>query len=184
MNFNAPLPRAKQPGFHEGSALRSVRDSDVNAKMWQKNRDIGKCLNSVAQATEQNSKQIAKLLRRVVGGGGGNRISLQVILYGDPTTQGYEEGIFYKILDSDDIVTTGIVCAGSATPVKATAGKYLCLKSVPKIILTGHTGYNAGVTDSPYFIPQIPDASGSLDPADANKYWELFTPSQICDGMI
>lgn len=100
-------------------------------------------------------------------------------------TKACTAGVFYKLLDSDSIVTTGIVCVGSATAVKATAGKYLCLKSVPALKNDG--------TDQPYYIPQIPDASGSLVPDDpsgslaaenANKYWELFTPSQICDGVI
>ena len=102
----------------------------------------------------------------------------------DPT-KACSAGIFYKILDTDSIVTAGIVCAGSASPVKATAGKYLCLKAVPALKNDG--------TDKPYYIPQIPDASGSLVPddpsgnlaaANANKYWELFTPSQICEGVI
>ena len=156
--------------------MRSVRDSDANSKQWKKNQDISKSLNAVAQATAQNGKQIVKLLRRVVGGGGGSGTSLQVALYGDPTLQGYDDGIFYKILDSDSIVTTGIVCAGSATPVTATAGLWLCLKSVPALKNDGN--------DLAYYIPQIPDASGSLDPANANKYWQMFAPSQICGGMI
>jgi hypothetical protein len=48
--------------------MRSVRDSDANSKMWQKNRDIGRAVNSVMQATDQNTKQIQKLRRRIVGG--------------------------------------------------------------------------------------------------------------------
>jgi hypothetical protein len=154
--------------------MRSVRDSDANAKLWQKNRDIGKSLNSIAQATEQNTRQIAKLRRRMIGGGG-NSFSLQCKLYGNPTTQGYTAGIFYKLLDTDFAVTDGYVCAGSSTPVKATAGKWLCLKDVPALKNDG--------SDLPNYLPTLPAASGSLDPDNALNYWEFFTPSQICvDG--
>tara|TARA_R110000868_G_scaffold221_2_gene2112 strand:+ start:789 stop:1220 length:432 start_codon:yes stop_codon:yes gene_type:complete len=72
MNFNCPIPRAKQPGFHESSSMRSVRDGDANSKQWQKNKTIGKAVNAIAQTTEQNSRQIQKLRRRIVGGGVGS----------------------------------------------------------------------------------------------------------------
>ena len=93
----------------------------------------------------------------------------------DPT-KACTAGVFYKLLDSDSIVATGIVCAGSATPVTAIAGKWLCLKSVPVLANDG--------TDLAKYIPTLPAASGSLDPDNADNYWEFFTPSQICDGVI
>lgn len=65
MNFNSPIPRAKQPTFHEGSALRSVRDGDSTAKQWQKNKSVSKAVNGIAQAVEQTQKQVNKLRRRV-----------------------------------------------------------------------------------------------------------------------
>jgi hypothetical protein len=55
------------------------------------------------------------------------------------------------------------------------AGKWLCLKSVPKL--------KNDTTDPAKYIPTIPAASGSLDPANADNYWEIFTASQLCiDG--
>jgi hypothetical protein len=98
-----------------------------------------------------------------------------VVLYGDPTAQGYAAGVFYKILDTDFAVTDGYVCSSGAT-VKAVAGKWLCLKSVPTL--------KNDTTDPAKYIPTIPAASGSYDPANADNYWEFFTPSQICDGVI
>lgn len=177
MNFNSPIPRAKQPGFHEGSALRSVRDGDSNSKIWQKEKTVSKSLNALAQATEQNSKQIQKLRRRIVGGAAAASITGWYWeegsrLYGDPTANSYSKNQVVKILETDSIVTTGIVCAGSATAVMATAGKWVCLQDVPALKNDG--------TDNPAYIPHLPAVSGSLDPDNAGNYWEFLTPSSIC----
>ena len=177
MNFNCPIPKTKQPGFHESSSMRSVRDGDANSKQWQKNKTIGKAVNAISQTTEQNSRQIQKLRRRVIGGGGGVSVSGWYWeegsrLYGDPTANSYSKNQVVKVLETDAIVTTGIVCVGSGTPVMATAGKWVCLQDVP--ILKNDK------TDLAAYIPHLPAVSGSLDPDNAGNYWEFLTPSSIC----
>jgi hypothetical protein len=156
--------------------MRSVRDGDANSKQWQKNKTIGKALNAISQTTEQNSRQIQKLRRRIVGGGGGGTSGWYwesgSRLYGDPTVNSYSENQVVKILESDSIVTTGIVCEGSSTPVTAVAGKWVCVQDVPVLLNNGH--------DNPAYIPTLPIVSGSGDPDNSNNYWELITPSNIC----
>jgi|GEM_PF-5010454 len=93
-------------------------------------------------------------------------------LYGDPTVNSYVKNQVVKLLDTDFAVATGYVCAGSASHITATAGKWVCLQAVPKLKNDG--------TDNPAYIPQIPAVSGSLDPDNAGNYWELITPSSLC----
>lgn len=177
MNFNSPIPRAVQPRFHESTSMRSVRDSDANAKQWQKSKIISRSFNGINQATEQNTRQIQKLKRRIVGGAAAASISGWYWeegsrLYGNPTANSYSENQVVKILETDSIVTTGIVCAGSGTAVMATAGKWVCLQDVPALKNDG--------TDLAAYIPHLPAVSGSLDPDNAGNYWEFLTPSSIC----
>jgi len=177
MNFNSPIPRAVQPRFHESTSMRSVRDSDANAKQWQKSKIISRSFNSINQATEQNTRQIQKLKRRIVGGSdntgnAGWYWESDKRLYGNPTVNSYTENQVVKILETDAIVTTGIVCTGSVTPVMATAGKWVCLQDVPVLKNDG--------TDNPAYIPSLPAVSGSLDPDNSGNYWEFLTPSSIC----
>lgn len=93
-------------------------------------------------------------------------------LYGDPAKNSYQENQVVKILETDSIVTAGIVCAGSATPVKAQPGKWVATRNVKSLKNDG--------TDNPALIPQIPQLSGSLDPDNAGNFWELITPSSVC----
>jgi hypothetical protein len=170
----SPSRNLTLPKGHEASPLRSPRDSDNPLKLWQKINQHVRQMESMVQVVDQLSKNIEKNRRRILGGQGGSS-SISCQLYGNPTTQSYTVGTFYKLLDTDFAVTNGYVCAGSETPVKATAGKWLCLKSVPVLLNDG--------TDLPNYIPTLPAASGSLDPSNAGNYWEFFTPSQICvDG--
>ena len=177
MNFNSPIPRAVQPRFHESTSMRSVRDSDANAKQWRKSKVISRSFNGINQATEQNTRQIQKLKRRIVGGAAAASITGWYWeegsrLYGDPTANSYSENQVVKVLETNTTVTTGIVCAGSATAVMATAGKWVCLQDVPALKNDG--------TDNPAYIPHLPAVSGSLDPDNAGNYWEFLTPSSIC----
>jgi hypothetical protein len=69
VNFNSPLPRATQPFHHEGSELRSVRDSDSNSKLWQKAAIGQRQNNQYGEAIERITRELGRLRRRVVGGG-------------------------------------------------------------------------------------------------------------------
>lgn len=105
-NFNAPIPRAKQPTYHEGSALRSVRDSDANAKQWQKNKQVVKSLNGAIQAIEQTQKQVNALKRRIIGSA--NTADIEGHLRGE-----WYEGANEDTSTDDIWVVTGGASAGA-----------------------------------------------------------------------
>lgn len=174
VNSNHTLPIA-----HESSALRSPRDSDDSKKQWKRSRVTNSQADSHKQAIQALSSQVEKIRRRILGGAQAATTTgwfwtESKRLYGDPTANSYKKNQVVKILETDSIVTTGIVCAGSATAVKATAGKWICLQDVPTISATDPTNNN------PAYIPAIPAVSGSLDPDNAGNYWEFLTPSSIC----
>jgi len=169
-NHTLPIP-------HESSALRSPRDSDDAHRQWKRAKITNSQSESSKQAILALSRQVEKIRRRILGGSGASVPAGWYWddgkkLYGDPTVNNYSKNQIVKILETDSIVTTGIVCAGSATAVKATAGKWVCLQNVSVLKNDG--------TDNPAYIPAIPAASGSLDPDNANNYWEFLTPSSIC----
>jgi len=164
VNFNAPIPRASQPYYHEGSSLRSNRDGDAVAKQWQKNRTVSKSVYAVVQALEQTQKEVNRLRRRIIGGGFGGG-ELEIELY-DPTEDCFA-GTIYKIRTTDAAAVTGIEVS-EETFIKAMPGKFYCLKDVP-----------ANPTEAKH-IPQIPDGSGQTDPEHADKHWEFITPATIC----
>lgn len=68
MNFNSPLPRARQPFFHEGSGLRSVRDSDATARLWTKNNIVKRAESDTQRVLANVQQQLAQLRRRQIGG--------------------------------------------------------------------------------------------------------------------
>ena len=176
-SFPNPISQRVQSNVRESSSQRSIRDSDSGPKMWIKLSLLIKNVGNLSSSVASLQIQVAKIKRRVVGGGGGVSGWFWTDgkkLYGDPTANSYTKNQIVKILESDAIVTTGIVCAGSATAVKATPGKWVCLKNVPTLSATEPTGNN------PAYIPAIPAVSGSLDPDNAGNYWEFLTPSSIC----
>ena len=68
MNFNAPISRGSQPEFHEGSGLRSVRDSDSTSQLWKKNKAVKNQHVSDGQALTALTREVGKLRRRIPGG--------------------------------------------------------------------------------------------------------------------
>jgi hypothetical protein len=66
-----PLPRIGLPRLHEGSGLRSGRDSDVTAKLWQKVLPVDQQLYRACQAIEELQRQLNRLRRRSGGSGEG-----------------------------------------------------------------------------------------------------------------
>jgi hypothetical protein len=88
-----------------------------------------------------------------------------------PTEYGSAVDQIQKVLEDQAEVETGIVCAGSDTPVKATPGKFVALKTVPKLKNDG--------TDNPNWIPQLP-MPGGTDPDNVLNFWEWIGPSSVC----
>jgi len=125
-----------------------------------------------------NSQSLSGTVLGVTAGGPAGNMGWMLVdgkkLYGDPTVNSYKKNQVVKILESDSIVTTGIVCLGSFSATKAVAGKWVCLQDVPVLLNDG--------TDDPAYIPTVPADSGSLDPDNTGNYWEFITPSSICAG--
>ena len=86
MNFSTPLPRASQPRYAEGSAMRSNRDADSNAKQWQKNRAVGKQNDATTRVLAKMQQDIGRIRRSRAGGGSGAGIVKQFTL-AQPTIQ-------------------------------------------------------------------------------------------------
>ena len=67
MNFNTPIPRTTAPKWHEGSPLRSVRDSDANATAWKRSQNSGSQSEDYGRALTKLQKELNKLKRRQTG---------------------------------------------------------------------------------------------------------------------
>jgi len=67
MNFNNPIPRAVQPLYNEGSALRPSRDSDTVGQAWKKNDAVNTQLQSIVQNVAKLQTDIGKLKKRQTG---------------------------------------------------------------------------------------------------------------------
>jgi hypothetical protein len=67
MNFSNPIPRATQPLFAEGSALRSVRDSDSVAQGWKKSDSTSAQSQNYGAAIEKLQREIGRLRHRQPG---------------------------------------------------------------------------------------------------------------------
>jgi len=59
--FNNPQPQKKLPKFHEGSRLKSPRDSDSIGRVWSKNKTI----ESQVASMSENLKQVIQELNRI-----------------------------------------------------------------------------------------------------------------------
>lgn len=70
MNANIPIPMAQRQAFAEGSKLASARDSRNNPLLWRKARSMQNFEHGNSQALQKLSRQVSKMQRRIVGGGG------------------------------------------------------------------------------------------------------------------
>lgn len=68
MEYNSAQPIQKRPAFAEGSRLASTRDTRNNPFLWKKAANTSAQLESVLQATQKTSREVAKMRRRIVGG--------------------------------------------------------------------------------------------------------------------
>ena len=166
MNFNSPIPRAKQPDFHQGSALRSVRDSDNVDKQWLKTKDLAKAINSIAQAAEQTQKQVNKMQRRMLG-------AVHPIYAWHKPENGlfevnadwnYSEGSVIHIQSTNGLVITGIHDRAnpSGSMKQSCPGLWVAMQDVPaQVTISGVLQWN---------LPQwpLPVPTNYDDPAN---YW-------------
>lgn len=173
-NRNVSLPTP-----HESSSLRPARDSDDLRQAYKRQIKHRDQVSGDRVAVDQLTRQVEKIRRRILGGAAGSSPAGWFWIKGkrkyNPTVDGYKESQIVKILSSDAMVTTGLVCTGSAVPVKATPGKWVALQAVPVLV--------AG-SANPAMIPQLPMPGGDSDPDNAGNYWEFISPATLCVGGV
>jgi len=173
-NRNVSLPTP-----HESSSLRPARDSDDLRQAYKRQIKHREQVSGDRVAVDQLTRQVEKIRRRILGGAAGSSPAGWFWIKGkrkyNPTVDSYKESQIVKILNDDDVVVTGLVCTGSAIPVKATPGKWVALQAVPVLKNDG--------TDNPAMIPQLPMPAGT-DPDNAGNYWEFISPATVCVGGV
>ena len=70
MIINCPLPRATQPRYHEGSAMRSIRDGDATSRQWRRTQVSGRNSGGTDRQMFFMLQKLARQRHRIVGGGG------------------------------------------------------------------------------------------------------------------
>lgn len=60
MRFNSPIPRTGLPHYSEASPQRSIRDADVTARQWLKNKDVGKQLAWLSNSVQQIQRYLER----------------------------------------------------------------------------------------------------------------------------
>ena len=119
MNFNNPIPRATQPRFHEGSGLRSVRDSDALAVQWKKERTVSGQSADYGNALARIQRELIKLRRRQLGYmQGGETLSHPFKIYQPTNYAQFATGITF--LGTDGTPTTCNIDATKPTDFTAT----------------------------------------------------------------
>jgi hypothetical protein len=166
MQFNQSLPLLPRPKYAEGTGLSSERDSRNNSQLWKKGEISAGQIESLAQAVQKISREVAKQRRRIVGGGGGksgwhkpNNNKYEV-----DATVAYDEGSVIHIQPTDSLVTTGIRDAAHPTGALVTscAGYWVSTQDVPaKTTVSGNDVWN---------LPQYPiPVPTNVD--DATNFW-------------
>jgi hypothetical protein len=116
MNFSNPIPRGVQPKYHEGSALRSVRDADTNARQWSKNSSVGGQNDNLMNAVSKTQRDLASLRRRQLGYQGNTILSHPFKIY-QPTN--YSTFTTGRILSETGAVTVCNINASVPTNLAA-----------------------------------------------------------------
>lgn len=69
MMYSSPLPRGRQPRYHEASGLRSTRDQDATARQWIRSKTSGFNSGGTDRQMFFMLQKLNRQRRRVVGGG-------------------------------------------------------------------------------------------------------------------
>jgi len=110
---SSPVPRAKQPKWHESSPLQSFRENDSTSRQWLRASKNGYNTDGIARQVGVLTQQMGRYRRRIVGGGASTSS-------GGMQWKGEYNGGSYK---AQNVVTF--------TPNGASAGNYVALKDVP-----------------------------------------------------
>jgi len=174
MNFNTPIPHANQPKYHEGSPMRSVRDADSNAKMWQRVKTNQGQSNVSISALQQLQRQVAQLRRRIVGGGGGVTGWHFADKFEVNPTLDYDKGSVIHIQPTSTLVTTGIKDLAHPTNpvVKSSPGWWEAMQDVPAKVTISSVDY--------WNLPQAPmPVDTNMD--DPANFWMSIGTTGLCD---
>jgi hypothetical protein len=68
MQFNNAIPILSRPKYAEGTKLSSERDDRNNSQLWKKGKASAGQIDSLSQAVQKLSREVAKQRRRIVGG--------------------------------------------------------------------------------------------------------------------
>lgn len=69
MITNNPIRQVHSPDYHEGSPLRSPRDSDSTSQEWKRNRQVSRQTNGHNGNISQLQRQLNRMRRNLVSSG-------------------------------------------------------------------------------------------------------------------
>jgi len=126
MVTSSPIPRAKQPKWHESSGLQSIRESDSTPRQWLRARTNGYNTEGLARQVGVLTQQMGKYRRRIVGGGASDSSTATAAFA--ITELGHQDYFVAKII-------TSFGSDGNAT-VSATSVKIAKVKNVRRSIVS------------------------------------------------
>jgi len=113
MIISSPVPRGKQPKWHESSGLQSIRESDSTPRQWIRQRTNGAQTDALARQVGVLTQQMGKYRRRIVGGGASSTTGTLVF-------KGEYSGTSYPAQSMVVFTSDG-----------GSSGTYISLKAVP-----------------------------------------------------
>lgn len=181
-SFTNPLRRGARTVFHESSRLRVERDSDNNARSWQKGKAGESNIYALQQAVAELQQQIHRLRLRSQADEGALGWDWAGTKEYDPTTQ-YRVGAVVIVSPTNPAYTTGIntgiLASGGAivgmdghgtNSDKALPGTWVCVK-LPKVAHETQPEDDEAPRNYRVHVPiwSLPDG----DPDSENNYWLL-----------
>jgi hypothetical protein len=193
MSFTSPLPLKKVAHIREASSQRSLRDSDAVPKQWKRVNESAAAINGAQNNLESLTMQVAKMRRRILGGGS----SPSGLHWQEPykeldPTVAVAKDTFVEISPNSPLVLTGIFDLVTGELKKAKPGTWQALQDVPTQVVDP-AGLPAGTY---YNMPQLPyppaapvtvtgtPLRGDLDQVDGSGkptvFWILWTAYPTC----
>ena len=185
MIFNAPIPRAPQPSFGEGSSLASNRDSRSVARSWTTLKAASEQVAGLSKAVGKISHQLSQTRRRIVGGGVPFAFPWQAPNKELDPTVFVPAGTWVYLSPGNALVTTGLFDLVSGSNTTARSGIWQSAQDVPAQVVNP-----SGMPDGTYYnVPQLPypgatgtptgtPLKGDLD--GSNVYWIFISATPYC----
>jgi hypothetical protein len=190
--FNQSIPLLQRPKFSEGTALSSKRDDRNNSFLWKKGELNTGQIDSFGLALQKLSREVAKMRRRIVGGGtmdSGWDWQYPDHKELDPTLW-YSAGKWAYISALNPLVVTGMKDLVSNATVTSCQGIWLAMQDVPAAsggkwnvptlnYPSGAQAVGGAVVAPGTTAPSGTPLMGDLDLMDATtgrpvRFWEYF----------